>query len=254
MRDFHCDWGDLDLLDEAVVDWDIPTTTINDLPAWWLDFVYNKYDWNNHIKTDFVVIRLGGRDSYFTVVSPEDAERVMRHNWTVTVHKDSETGEILKIYAVRWRTPKEAANGSPKRIYLHRFIAGVIYAGSKTIVDHNNGFGLDNRRENLTVTNEIGNKANAVRSNKTGLPRGVSAVFSRTVVDGKKAIIGYRAFIKVRGKQRASKRFSTPARAARWYRRMHARIYPVSTVCTGKGRCGPLQFPPVLACGDEIPF
>jgi hypothetical protein len=92
-----------------------------------------------------------------TVVSDEDHEEQNQWSWSAC-----KTGN--KWYAVR------KSNG--KIIKLHRVIAG---AENNVEVDHINGDGLDNRRENLRLCNTSENNRNRGKSprNKTGY-KGVS--------------------------------------------------------------------------------
>jgi len=88
----------------------------------------------------------------FAKIDEADFERVSQHRWCV-----SEAGRARSLlYAVSWI--------GRKRVYLHHFILGVIG------VDHRNGDGLDNRRENLRPATSQENHHNSVvrADSKTG--------------------------------------------------------------------------------------
>lgn len=76
------------------------------------------------------------------------------------------------------------------RVYLHRAIC---LAGKGEIVDHINGNGLDNRRENLRIVSRQANKANQ----KFGLERKTSKYIGVGSVSGRNL---FRVSIKVAGK------------------------------------------------------
>ncbi len=75
-------------------------------------------------------------------VSPQDAHLLREHTW----HRH-ETGQ--KVYA------RSRING--RLVYLHRLI---LNATSKQEIDHINGDGLDNRRENIRLASRCLNNLN----------------------------------------------------------------------------------------------
>ena len=97
---------------------------------------------------------------YFTFVSDEDIERVSNQKWHVVITKGR---KYVRGY--------KKENGKFKGIFLHRYILGL--TNPKTQVDHIDGNGLNNRRNNLRSATHIQNCQNklSVRS-KTGI-RGV---------------------------------------------------------------------------------
>lgn len=80
---------------------------------------------------------------YIIEVSAEDADLLAAYVWTVTKGR----------YAFR----RKGARGASKTIYLHREIA---CAEPGSVVDHINGNGLDNRRENLRGISQSLNNRN----------------------------------------------------------------------------------------------
>ena len=93
------------------------------------------------------------------------------------------------------------------RDYLHRL---VMRAGPGQIVDHINGNGLDNRRENLRFTTAQGNKANSHFGRYTSRFVGVS-------LERRLSARPYKASAKADGKNKTIGRFATEEEAARAY-------------------------------------
>ena len=102
------------------------------------------------------------------IVDDEDFERVNAVKWGVT-----KKGEFGHIY-VRRRIKE---NGRTINYLMHRFILNM---SDKLHVDHINGNGLDNRRENLRTCNESQNQCNRPKqkNNTTGF-KGVSVISGR---------------------------------------------------------------------------
>lgn len=84
-----------------------------------------------------------GQVERFVLVDEDDYERVVAHNWQVTTRNG-------KSYAVHhfatWPTPRSGPRS--KYVYMQRFIMGVV-DDPGVEVDHKNGNGLDNRKQNL---------------------------------------------------------------------------------------------------------
>ena len=89
------------------------------------------------------------------------------------------------------------------RIYLHRLVAK---AKPGEIVDHINGNGLDNRRENLRIASHQMNRANCNRKNCTSKYVGVSIQKNRIRVQ-----------MKINGKVKHFSKFQSEAEAAFFY-------------------------------------
>lgn len=95
------------------------------------------------------------------IVSPEDFDRLSQHKWLLV-----RNGVRRKhLYAARHDSITN------RRIYMHREVAGV----DGLLVDHINGNGLDNRRENLRPATASQNSLNRKGPAKTGT--GVRSVF-----------------------------------------------------------------------------
>lgn len=84
---------------------------------------------------------------YFTIIDNEDYERVMQHKWCVKISLNTQ-------YAV-WH---HRINGRKVTVRLHRFILGDIPKMKE--IDHINGDGLDNRKNNLRVVTHQQNAFN----------------------------------------------------------------------------------------------
>lgn len=95
---------------------------------------------------------------FVAIVDDEDFEALAQYNWCYSGHKDGG-------YAVR---RKKLPDGSAKKVYMHREIAGNFAEGK--CVDHRNGNKLDNRRENLRACTHAQNSYNYGKkpSNKSG--------------------------------------------------------------------------------------
>ncbi|MGN6757141.1 MAG: HNH endonuclease [Thermomicrobiales bacterium] len=136
----------------------------------------------------------------FAFIDAEDAPRVLAHAWCLA---RTRTG----FYAQR----RDSSTRRP--ITLHMFLTE---APPGIEVDHKNGDGLDNRRENLRLATRQQNAMNTPlrADNKTGY-KGVSEDKRRG---------GYRASIRVNGKQISIGRFDDPRNAALAYD-AYARTY-----------------------------
>lgn len=86
------------------------------------------------------------------LVSLADAERILRHRWTLTTLKRPGGAGY---YATR--KLKKAEGNTRTTVYMHRVVAR---APRGSVVDHQNGNGLDNRRENLRVCSTQENNSN----------------------------------------------------------------------------------------------
>ncbi len=95
--------------------------------------------------------------SRFALVSPEDEHLVRDLRWYASERR---TG---CCYAIRDRVPlrcEETGAVNIGTLYMHRLIIG---ASRGQVVDHINGDGLDNRRENLRLASRSQNAAHSPR-------------------------------------------------------------------------------------------
>lgn len=83
---------------------------------------------------------------FSTLVSDEDFERLSQYKWHASIESRG-----TKVYACR----KETVNGKRAKIRMHRLVMG-LPSGKEDprVVDHLNHDSLDNRRENLEVTDQ----------------------------------------------------------------------------------------------------
>jgi hypothetical protein len=128
------------------------------------------------------------------IVDDRDFETLNRYKWYA-----QKIGNTL--YAARHAT------GRHRTIYMHRQIPGITDPG--IFVDHRNGNGLDNRRQNLRLATKTENARNrpAPKNNTSGFKG----------VHWHKQGNAYRARIKVNGKNIHLGLFPTPTEAARAY-------------------------------------
>jgi len=135
---------------------------------------------------------------FTTIVDDVDDDLLEGVRWS-TLHRNRK-----RTYAIRW---SEAG-----RVLLHRLIMSRILGRElkrSEFVDHINGDGLDNRRENLRLATNSQNQANSgIRRNNTTGYKGVS--FHKTL--GK-----WHATIMVKGKKKHLGYFDTPEEAAEAY-------------------------------------
>lgn len=93
------------------------------------------------------------------LVDDQDFERVNQYSWRYI-----ETGKMRKPYAVCHRIKTETRFGTLRSMLLHSFI---LDAKVGEYVDHKDGNGLNNTRDNLRVCTQSQNLANSFKS-KTG--------------------------------------------------------------------------------------
>lgn len=96
------------------------------------------------------------------IVDAEDYEVLSKFSWYTQRIKTSMSG---LSYAVRHKRKDEY--GTKSRIYMHRQIMG---AESDQFIDHINGNGLDNRKENLRLCTRSENMRNRYYHRKGKLP------------------------------------------------------------------------------------
>ena len=145
---------------------------------------------------------------YYAEVDDELWAWLNQFRWQADIQRDRVTGEIIKVYASR----TIVRDGCKTKIYMHRVIAG---AENGDVVDHIDGNGLTNTRQNLRVTDTRRNtQSRAGNRNGSSKYKGV----------GKEQINGYpfwQARIRVGGRT-IKRRFArgpvgSEEEAARWY-------------------------------------
>mgnify|MGYP001560156372 CR=1 FL=1 len=120
----------------------------------------------------------------FAKVDDEDIERVNLFRWYLT-----KTHPKARTYYIQGRK----RDGEKRLVYLHRYILGLT-GSDKDVVDHKNGDGLDNRKENLSYTTKRNNLQNTL-AHRNGKLVGVSKrpynrFEARIIVSGKYIYLG----------------------------------------------------------------
>lgn len=96
-------------------------------------------------------------------IDDNDFEKVSSFNWYIT-----KTNKKARTSYVQGRK-----KGSREMVYLHRLILG-LGKGEKRAIDHKNGNGLDNRKENLVCVTRRENQQN-FHSHRSGKMVGATA-------------------------------------------------------------------------------
>jgi hypothetical protein len=89
----------------------------------------------------------------FAKISPQDAEIILKYKWRFTQAKKGRVRQTI-----RYALAQEKRGGQYIRLKMHRVI---LNAPEGVHVDHINGDGLDNRRENLRLVTPQLNQANS---------------------------------------------------------------------------------------------
>jgi hypothetical protein len=125
------------------------------------------------LKKGTKMVKIDGKDVYFKfnnrddkvgIVDLEDWDKIKKYAWRILNNHQSR-GYEGNLYGttVLWDT-------KPKKVVLlHRFILGIHLEDGKTSkrqVDHINGNGLDNRKDNLRVITQSQNNHNKHRGQK----------------------------------------------------------------------------------------
>lgn len=132
------------------------------------------------------------------IVDAEDVELLLRHKWHATRKKEHDTW-----YAIG--TLIEAGSRHRRSERMHRV---VLNAGPGTRVDHANGNGLDNRKENLRFATPSQSRAN------TRSPRGKAPGYRGVL---RQSGIAWSAHISIKGRKLRLGSFCTAEAAARAY-------------------------------------
>lgn len=116
--------------------------------------------------------------NFICLVSDEDFERVSKYRWHTVIGGKTR-------YALRREVQP---NGKRKLIWMHHFIMG------SSGIDHRNGNGLDNRRENLRIASKSLNAHNTsswASSGYKGVTRAGSKWKARIMKEGKNVHLGH---------------------------------------------------------------
>ena len=96
----------------------------------------------------------------YAIVDDTDYELLSKHKWSICRARG-------KLYAVR-------SIRSSGKVLMHRFLMGLT-ANDKICIDHINGDGLDNRRDNLRIATLEQNQGNSkLRKDNTSGYKGIS--------------------------------------------------------------------------------
>ena len=138
---------------------------------------------------------------YVAIVDDEDYEWLAARSWHIQKSQRRKDGS-MRLYAAGY----ELVDGRTKVPSMHRVILG---APRGLMVDHKNGNGLDNRRENLRIATGSQNNANAPkRANCSSRFKGVSWF---------KNLQRWNAKIKINGRLKHLGYFTDEREAARAY-------------------------------------
>jgi len=149
--------------------------------------------------SSFFLVNIGStKADRFAKISPQDAELILRYKWKVA---STRTRTHTTYYAYTRECGRKG-----RRIKMHRLI---LAAPDNVHVDHINGDGLDNRRENLRPVTPQQNQANS-RKHIAGASRFKGVAWSKPA---KK----WRAYINVGRKQQHLGLFDEEIAAARAY-------------------------------------
>lgn len=134
-----------------------------------------------------MVKRIALSQGKYAIVDDEDFEELNLYKWSLK--KDSKSKRGL-CYAIRSEYPDKDWNKS-KTVIMHRVIMN---AGGNEIIDHINGDGLDNRKENLRVVSNRANLNNRHSKKKSKYP-GIyfskkKRWIARITINGKRKYIG----------------------------------------------------------------
>src|SRR3990167_1985734 len=132
-----------------------------------------------------------------TIISDEDYTQLAQHKWRVYINSG-------KLYAARWEKGKTMK--TRKHIKMHQVIMNPLKG---LIVDHIDGDGLNNRRDNLRI---VSNRQNTINRRKSV---GTSSQFKG--VYKAKNTIKWRSYIKTNNRQIYLGMFDTEHQAALVY-------------------------------------
>lgn len=116
---------------------------------------------------NIAVVPLGGKGGYEAIIDATDMHLVEGRNWNADVHRRKD-GTIRAVYARR----TDKIDGKCRTLLMHRVIADA-WGGIE--VDHRDGDGLNNSRDNLRTATKAQNQHNGrMRITNTSGVKGVS--------------------------------------------------------------------------------
>jgi len=101
----------------------------------------------------------------YALLDDDDFFRIRQRGW-----------HAVKKYQITYVRRTVGKRGQQKCVYLHHEVLGVI---SGKHIDHINGDGLDNRKENLRITSPSHNQANRKNKNKNNTSGFRGVTFSK---------------------------------------------------------------------------
>ncbi|MCM3273765.1 HNH endonuclease [Paenibacillus elgii] len=172
---------------------------------------FNDYE----IRGDTAVKFIKKRDGQIleTLIDTEDLPRLIEYNrsWSSALNKRNKQGIFYYALLTTYPYPENKRKG--KTLYLHTFIAN---APEGYVVDHRNKDTLDNRKNNLRVTDQsvnMKNRSGINRNNRTGY-RNV------TLIDGK-----YIVQLQIEGKNTRLGTFDDADEAGEFAKKMRQKYY-----------------------------
>ena len=143
-----------------------------------------------------------GKNKVSFLIDDEDLEEIKKRKWYLL---KSNTARTNYIYS------PDRKGKVQRTLFLHRLITG---ASKGYDVDHINGNGLDNRKENLRVCTRSQNKMNIIK-NSNKISSKYKGVYP--IGENEKRKQGWRAAITLDGKMKTIGRYYTEKEAALAY-------------------------------------
>jgi len=129
------------------------------LPIWYPSFIERLGVWlllrYREKRYDVAFRKIKLTQGKYAIVSPEDFEAVNRHKWQATNNHNNTFYAIRTIYI----------NGVRKRLMMHREIMN---PPDGFVVDHGDGDGLNNTRDNLSIVTAAENSYNRRKMSRAG--------------------------------------------------------------------------------------
>jgi len=195
-------------------------------------FLHDQYDWENpefqkknRGRYAYRVIPLSR--GYFMMVSPQDYKLLTEHadgskkRWFIHAIHDRETGKLTALYARR-----SGRGDEPNTVYAHREVLDCLHGSD--VVDHKNGYGLDNRRGTPRHPVNLCHVARSENAHNTNNRRWVNFHLPRGVEERGKRFGGIYAKRLSKTKSvvtRSKQTWETPEEAALWYQKQLEKMH-----------------------------